>query len=306
MSPVYLQALVSGLAAGGIYALIALSFSVTFTATRTINFGQGEVLSFSAFIAVTVLAILSASPTMSSLPFSASEGWRFPLAVIACVLAAAVVGVFVFLIAVRPFAGQTGMNWVVSTIGFGIILQNLSLMTWGAQPVNVPSPVGDGIIRLFGAGVRPQEILVIVSALVLMATYDLVMRHTRVGKAMLAVAFSPVAAGLMGINVRAYMIAAFALSCAISGIAGILVAPIATASLYMGLAFALKAFSAAILGGLNSPRGCIAGGLILGVMESFVALWSAQLREIVIFGLIILVLAIRPNGLFGYASVEKV
>lgn len=306
MYSTYVQALVSGLAAGGIYALIALSFSVTFTATRTLNFGQGEVVSFGAFVGVTVLVLVSVGGNFHALPYNASEAWRYPAALVVAGILAGLVGVLVFLMAIRPFAGQPGLNWVVSTIGFGIILQNLGLMTWGAQPVNVPAPFGDGIIRFLGAGVRPQEILVIVSAFAIMFAYDMVMRHTRVGKAMLAVAFSPSAASLMGINVRAFMIAAFVLSSAIAGIAGVLISPISTASLFIGMGFALKAFSGAILGGLNSPRGCMIGGLIVGVFESYVALWQAQWREILVFVLIIAVLAIRPNGLFGSSTVEKV
>lgn len=306
MLATFVQALVSGLAVGGVYALIALSFSLTFTVTRTLNFGQGEVISFGAFVVVAFLAFFAVDGNLHALPFDASEGWRYPAAVLAAAVAGAFVGLLVFLIAIRPFAGQNNLNWVVSTIGFGIILQNFGLLAFGAQPVNVPSPLGDGILRIFGAGIRPQELLVIVAAIIIMVGYDLVMRRTRIGKAMLAVAFSPSTARLMGINVRAFMFAAFALSCGIAGLSGALIAPISTASLYIGFGFALKAFSAAIIGGLNNPRGCIIGGFMLGLIESHVALWQAQLREIVLFGLIIVVLAIRPNGLFGSTTVEKV
>ena len=305
-----LQLVVSGLAVGGVYALIALSFSITFTTTKTLNFAQGEFIAAGAFLGVTVLYLLAKmsgiAPNFASLPVSASAGVNYPIAVLAVGVVLGVLGLLIFLAAIRPFAGQSGMNWVMSTIGFGIIVQSLGLAIWGPAPVNVPSPLGDDVIRIMGAGIRPQEILVFVVALVLMIGLDQVMRRSRIGKAMRAVAANPQVAALMGINVTAMMIGAYALSSVLAGIGGLLIAPITSASLFLGMGIALKAFSGAIVGGLDNPRGCIFGGFLLGLLESGVALWNAQWREIVIFGLIIAVLAIRPNGLFGARSLDKV
>lgn len=305
-----LQALVSGLAIGGIYALIALSFSITFTTTKTLNFAQGELVAVGAFLGVTMLYFLARSGgdgvNFASLPASASAGFSYPIALLVAGVALGALGLLLFVVAVRPFAGKTGMNWVMSTIGFGIIVQSVGLAIWGPAPVNVPSPLGDDVIRVAGAGVRPQELLVLAAAVALMLVLDLVMRRTRIGKAMRAVAANPQVAALMGINVTAIMFGAYALSSALAGIGGLLVAPIASASLFLGLGIALKAFSGAIVGGLDNPRGCIFGGFALGLLESGIALWSAQWREIAIFVLIILVLAVRPNGLFGSQSLDKV
>ena len=305
-----LQLVVSGLAVGGVYALIALSFSITFTTTKTLNFAQGEFVAAGAFLGVTVLYLLAKmsgiAPNFASLPVSASAGVNYPIAVLAVGVVLGVLGLLIFLAAIRPFAGQSGMNWVMSTIGFGIIVQSLGLAIWGPAPVNVPSPLGDDVIRIMGAGIRPQEILVFVVALVLMIGLDQVMRRSRIGKAMRAVAANPQVAALMGINVTAMMIGAYALSSVLAGIGGLLIAPITSASLFLSMGIALKAFSGAIVGGLDNPRGCIFGGFLLGLLESGVALWNAQWREIVIFGLIIAVLAIRPNGLFGARSLDKV
>lgn len=305
-----LQLVVSGLAVGGVYALIALSFSITFTTTKTLNFAQGEFVAAGAFLGVTVLYLLAKmsgiAPNFASLPVSASAGVNYPIAVLAVGVVLGVLGLLIFLAAIRPFAGQSGMNWVMSTIGFGIIVQSLGLAIWGPAPVNVPSPLGDDVIRIMGAGIRPQEILVFVVALVLMIGLDQVMRRSRIGKAMRAVAANPQVAALMGINVTAMMIGAYALSSVLAGIGGLLIAPITSASLFLGMGIALKAFSGAIVGGLDNPRGCIFGGFLLGLLESGVALWNAQWREIVIFGLIIAVLAVRPNGLFGARSLDKV
>jgi branched-chain amino acid transport system permease protein len=135
---------------------------------------------------------------------------------------------------------------------------------------------------------------------------DVVMRRTRIGKAVRAVAENRNAATLMGINVGAVVVGAFVISSAFAGLAGLLVAPITTASVYMGLVLALKAFSAAIVGGLDNPRGCMLGGFLMGILEALVGLWHAELREIAIFLLIIVVLAVKPEGLLGRKRVEKV
>jgi branched-chain amino acid transport system permease protein len=195
---------------------------------------------------------------------------------------------------------------VMSTLGFGVILQSIGLAIWGPKPVVVPGPVGDEVVRLLGVGVRPQELLMLGVSVVVMLAFDHVMRKTMVGKAMRAVAQNTNVASLMGINVTAMMIGAFVVSAALAGLSGFLLAPIAQASLFLGLAVGLKGFSAAMVGGLGSPRGCVAGGFILGVLESLVNLWSAQWREVAIFALVILVLAFRPTGLFGSKMVDKV
>lgn len=194
----------------------------------------------------------------------------------------------------------------MSTIGFGIILRSLGLAIWGPGTMTVPPPLGDSVIRFFGAGIRPQELLVLVVALLVMIIFDMVMRKTMIGKAMRAVAHNKQVASLMGINVTAVMVGAFFVSSALAGLSGILLAPITSVSIFMGLMIGLKGFSGAIIGGLSSPRGCVFGGFLLGVLESLVNLWQAQWREIVVFLLVILVLAIRPNGLLGAKFVEKV
>lgn len=305
MAP-YIQALLSGLAVGGIYALIALSFSITFTTTRTLNFAQGEFVSFGAFVGVTTLLALTGVATIGGMPADASSGINYPVALLVSAVVSGVVGILVFLLAVRPFAGKPGMSWVMSTIGFGILLQSAGLAIWGPAPAKLPGPLPDDVIRIAGAGVRPQELLVLAATVLILIAYELVMNRSRLGKATKAVAHSPDVASLMGINVPVVMMGAFAVSSALAGLAGVLIAPVSTASIYMGLAFALKAFAGAIIGGLDNPRGCIYGGFILGIIESFVGLWQSQLREIAVFLLIILVLAIRPAGLFGARALQKV
>jgi branched-chain amino acid transport system permease protein len=307
MSQALLQALVSGLAVGGAYALVALGFSITFTTTKTLNFSHGEFVSAGAFIGMSVLFLVLGKPlTSTSFGADAPGGGGQLLALIGALGVMGLLGWLLYALGVRPFAGRPGMAWVMSTLGFGVILQSIGLAIWGPKPVVVPGPVGDEIIRLAGIGVRPQEILMLGVAVVIMVVFDRVMRTTMLGKAMRAVAHSPSNASLMGINVNALMVGAFVFSSALAGLSGFLLAPIAQASLFMGLAVGLKGFSGAMIGGLSNPRGCVIGGFALGVLESMVNLWQAQWRDVAIFVLVILVLAFRPAGLFGGKLVEKV
>ena len=302
-----LQALVSGLAVGGAYALVALGFSITFTTTRTLNFGHGEFVSVGAFIGVGALFLLAGKPvTTAAFTGLALSGWEYLLAGLAAVLVMGLLGVLLYVFGVRPFASRPGMAWVMSTLGFGILLQSAAFAVWGPAPVTVPAPFGDEVIRVFGAGVRSQELLLLAVTVAVMVLFDRIMNRTMLGKAMRAVAANPAVANLMGINVNAVMTGAFFASSALAGLAGFLVAPITSASIFMGLAIGLKGFSGAMIGGLSNPRGCVLGGFVLGLLESYVNLWQSQWREVAIFGLVILVLAVRPTGLFGKRLVEKV
>ena len=302
MAESILQAIFSGLALGSIYALVAVGFNITFNTTKTLNFGQGEFLVAGAFVAVSVLLLLAGKQMTDALLPSEVTLTRYLLSLAGSMAVLALLGV----LAVRPFVGQGGMAWVMSTIGFGIIIQNTALAIWGPSPLVMPSPLGNDVIRIGGAGVLPQEVLVLVASVAVLLTLDWVMRRTKIGKAVRAVAQSGSAATLMGINVGAIVVLAFVISSSLAGLAGLLIAPITTASVFMGLTLALKAFSSAIVGGLTSPRGCMLGGFLLGVIEALVGVWHAELREISIFILIIVVLVVRPQGLLGQRIVEKV
>jgi branched-chain amino acid transport system permease protein len=300
-----LQALISGVAVGAAYALVALGFNITFTTTKSLNFSQGTFVSAGAFMGVTILLWLSGKPANASLGNATVSAWQQGLAVLAALGVVGLLGIMIYLLAVRPFMGKPGMSWVMSTLGFGVILESAGLAVWGPGTMTMPAPVGDGVVRVFGAGIRAQELLVLGVTLAVTIAFEVVTRRTMVGKAMRAVAHNRQVASLMGINVNAVMIGAFFVSSALAGLGGFLLAPITSISLFMGLMVGLKGFSGAIFGGLSSPRGCMLGGLLLGILESLVSVWQAQSREIVVFLLVILMLAIRPNGLFGVKTVEK-
>ncbi|HEY9280946.1 MAG TPA: branched-chain amino acid ABC transporter permease [Eoetvoesiella sp.] len=300
------QAIFSGLAMGSVYALVAFGFSITYITTKTFNFGQGAFIALAGLVGVSAVLLFSQGQLIG-LPVNEDVTWgSFIFALVASALIMSLLGYVLYITAIRHFVGEQGLSWVMSTIGFGIIIQNLALLIWGPAPIALASPLGDGVLTILGAGVRPQEILVFVTTLVLMVVFDWALHKTKMGKAVLAVAFSKSTASLMGINAGAIAIAVFALSSALAAIAGVMIAPIATASVFVGTLLALKAFSAAILGGLENPRGCIFGGFMIGLMESVIGLWYSNLREIAVFGLIIVVLYFRPAGLLGRVHVEKV
>lgn len=303
----FLQALVSGLTIGSAYALIALGFSVTFTTTKTLNFAHGDFVTAGAFTGVAVLFAALGIP-LTSTTFSGAHP-AAPAQLIALALAilgTGLLGWLLFALGVKPFAGRPGMAWVMSTLGFGVILQSIGMAIWGPKSVVVPGLFGNDVLRVAGVGLLPQEILTLLVATAVMLSLDHVMRRTMVGKAMRAVALRPEVAGLMGINVNAMMIGAFVISSALAGLSGFLLAPITQLSLFMSVAVGLKGFSAAIVGGLDSPRGCVFGGFLLGVLESYINLWSAEWREVAVFALVIVVLTVRPNGLFGTRVMDKV
>lgn len=301
-----LQAILSGLAMGSVYALVAFGFSITYTTTKTFNFGQGAFLALAGLIGISAILWVSQGK-LTGFPNPEDVTWgTFLLALLVAMLVLGLLGYVLYITAIKHFVGEVGLSWVMSTIGFGIIVQNLALLVWGPAPIAVASPLGDGIITIFGAGVRPQEILVFGTTLVLMVVFDWALHKTKMGKAVRAVACSKSTASLMGINANAVAVAVFVISSALAAVAGVMVAPIATASVFVGTLLALKAFSAAILGGLENPRGCIFGGFLIGLMESLIGLWYSNLREIAVFALIIVVLYFRPTGILGRLHAEKV
>lgn len=286
------QALTSGLAMGSIYALIAVGYNITYNTTTSFNFGQGE------FLMIGALVGLSCYVTFG-LPFSVS--------LLIAVIAGALCGYALERAAIRPVRHiLIAHGWIMSTIGVAIILKNAAILIWGANQLTFPSPFGDVPIRLMGIGILPQEIFVIAVTFVIIIMIELFQKKTILGKAVLATSFNQEVASLMGINVNAMIIGSFMVSSALAAMGGVMVSPITTAWVYMGGNLGLKAFAAAILGGLESSRGCMVSGLFLGVIEFLIAAWRPELRDFSIFVLLIVVLIVRPTGLFGVHKVEKV
>jgi branched-chain amino acid transport system permease protein len=293
---VTLNILFAGLATGSVYGLLALGYHSTFIVGRTVNFSLGA----SLMIGAVMLWVLNVQ-------FGITAFIAVPLVL----LAAALLGVAVERIFVRPFArtsdGRESIAWLMTTIAFGIIAENVVRLTFGKELRSLPSPLAAEPLRIFGAGVYPIELLTPVMALLIALALTVVARRTLLGRALLAAAQNRDAAILQGIDVQKLIVIAYAVGTMLAALAGMLLAPKLNVSAGMGTLFGLKAFAAAIIGGLASAPGCVIAGVGYGLLEAVIAATlPPAFREIVGFTLVIVVLAIKPNGLFGRAPVYKV
>ena len=287
-----IQYVLSGLAIGGIYALVALGFHIMWSAARAVNFAHGDTLMLGAVL--TIMGI--------------DVGLPMPVAAAVSIACSCLFGVLLERFAVRPFAKtESSIGWMLTTIAIGIMLEALVTMQFGGFSRALPSPGVTKAISVFGAGVYPQELLIPLFALLVMFIFLWMQRYTLIGRAMQAVSFDRNAAALMGINVNGIFAFSFGLAAALGGAAGILIAPVTQASATMGLILGLKGFAVAIIGGITSAPGVVIAGLAFGVIEKFVEGYiSTAAREIIGFSLTIFVLLIFPQGLFGKREVFKV
>lgn len=287
-----LQYLLNGLTLGGIYALLALGFYIMWEATKAANFTHGDVYMLGAVVAVVLV----------------ERGVPLPIAAALAMAAAAAVGAFIERVLVRPFNTEpNAIGWMLTTIAAGIIIESAATQTYGSLGRALPSPLAERPIRLAGAGVYLQELLLPVVAIAAMLGLQSFYRRTILGRAMRAVALNRTAAGLMGINPNRIALIAFALAAALGALAGILIAPIAPALPSMGALVGLKAFGVAIVAGIANAPGVVVVGIAYGVIEKFIEGYvSTGARDAVGFTLMILVLLAFPQGIFGRREVAKV
>jgi len=287
------SAIISGLGLGSMYGLLALGFNVTYTVSRTVNFAQGSTMMLGAVLCFS---------------FWIKLGWPLAPAIVSALLLCALWGVVVERVAVRPFVARSSNSWLIATVALGIVLENAVLFIFGKDPRGMPQGLlTTGMFSSAGVRIQYLQALIPVVGLALAAALQAFFATTRQGKALLAVVQNKDAARLMGIRVGQVITYAFALSGLLAGIAGILVAPLFTISSTMGTLFGIKAFAVAILGGIESAWGVVLAGLIYGVAEALItALFGSTYTQIVTFALVILALAVRPNGLFGRAELRKV
>jgi branched-chain amino acid transport system permease protein len=287
-----ITALITGLGLGSMYGLLALGFHVTYAVSATVNFAQGSSMMLGAVFSY-VFAVRLGLPLVVS----------FFIAMIFC----AAYGALVELVAVRPFARRGSNAWLMATVALGIVVDNTVLFTFGKEPRGFQMAWAQGGIDLGGMHVSYIQLLIPVVGLLFAFLLNLFSNRTRLGKAMLAVVQNPDAARLMGINVPLAISAAFALSAVLAGAAGFLIAPLFNVNADMGTVFGLKAFAVAILGGIGSAWGVMLAGLLFGVVEALItALLGSTYTQILTFTLVIVALALMPNGIFGRAEVKKV
>lgn len=286
------QLVISGLALGSVYALLALSMVLIHKATDVINFSQGEIATLSTFIGLFLLG-------RGGLPLIAVLALALPIG--------AIIGALTERLAIRPAAGAAPLNLLIATIGLWMVFHHLSGWIWGYDPYRFPSLLPQEPVKLGGFVVSPNSLAILGVSCALMAGLYVFFEYTREGIAMRAASMNARAAQLMGVRVGRVSTLSWAIAGAISAAAGMLVAPLLFLDFEMMVGVLLKAFAGAILGGFNSLPGAVVGGLMVGVLDNLIGAYvSTAFKDAFSFLLIIAVLMIRPTGLFGRSGPKKV
>ncbi len=286
-----LHVVVSGLATGSIYALMALALVIIYNATRTLNFAQGEMLMISTFVGWTVQHTL---------------GWPLVASLLAAVVAAALLAWIVERVLIRSAVSATHWDVLIITLGLSLILRSVAGLVWTHDEFPFPSFFGTRSIALGAVRVAPVSLGIVGASLALMAALAALFRWTRLGRAMRAVAQNQQAARLMGISVERVYATSWVLASVVGAVAGVLVAPVVFLSSKMGL-IVISGFTAAVLGGFGSMPGAVAGGMLLGLIENLAPLYlPSGVRYSVPFLVLIAILVVRPAGLLGRVQRRKV
>jgi branched-chain amino acid transport system permease protein len=289
----FLQLVVSGMAQGCIYGLIALGFVLIYKATETVSFAQGELMMLGAFCGLGLMTLL---------------GMPFWISVLASILAMALFGVLMERAVVRPILGQPAFSIVMLTIGIGYVMRGLITMipNIGTETHSLPVPYKDQIFQLGALTLSAEQLVIMASTAVLCALLFALFRYTKLGIAMQAASQNQLAAYYMGIPVKRINGLVWGLASAVAAVAGLLLAPITFVHANMGF-IGLKAFPAAVVGGFGSLPGAIVGGLIIGVVESLSGFYLPDgFKDTAAYIVVLLMLVLRPNGLFGERLRKKV
>jgi branched-chain amino acid transport system permease protein len=302
LGALYLQQLVNGLTVGGVYALIALGYTMVYGVLEMINFAHGDVFMVGSFLGLVVLAFLG--------PSAAGVGLAVLLAAayVGAMVGCGALGVTIERVAYRPVRTTSRLAPLISALGVSLFIQNAVMLLVGARPKPFPQLIPKQLYHVGGAVFTNVQVLVLVTALLLMLGLDQFVRRTRWGKAMRAVAQDAEAAGFMGVEVNRVIALTFLIGSVLAAGAGVMVGLYyGIIDFFMGYVAGLKAFTAAVLGGIGNLRGAMIGGLLLGVVESFGAGFvGGHWRDVIAFAVLIGVLVLRPAGLLGQHLPQKV
>ena len=305
---ILLQQVLNGLVLGSVYALVALGYTMVYGILQLINFAHGEVLMIGAMVGMTVVTQVLAGSTM--------PGWLQLLVAVGCAVPVCViVSLLMERLAYRPLRNAPRLSPLITAIGLSIVLQTLAMIIWTPSPHVVPDLLPLEPIQIGGAILGPKQMLILGVAATMMAALVLLVNKTKLGRAMRATAENPRIAGLMGVNANFVIAATFAIGAALAAVAGILVALNYNITHFsMGFTPGLKAFTAAVLGGIGNITGAMVGGLLLGVIEALGAGYIGDLtggflgspyQDIFAFAVLIIVLLFRPSGIMGERVAER-
>jgi branched-chain amino acid transport system permease protein len=287
----FLQFTFSGLTVGAVYALVAVGFTLIYNASDVVNFAQGEFVMLGGMVTI----------------FLGYAGVPVPLAAVFAVFITTMVGLALYRFGIAPARDASAVTLIIITIGASIFLRGIAEIIFDKRFHSLPALFGSDPIRIGGASILPQTVIVLASALLIVSLLWAFIGRTLYGKAVVATSSNRMAATLVGINTRTIVGACFAISAAIGAIAGVLVTPITLTSYNVGTLLALKGFAAIMLGGIGSAMGAVVGGVLLGLFEAFAAGYlSASYKDAVAFVVILAVLFAMPQGLFGKRMVERV
>ncbi|MEY4935202.1 MAG: hypothetical protein RIS64_1561 [Bacteroidota bacterium] len=288
-----IQLLISGIAQGMIYSLVAFGYNMTYATARMFNFSNGNFLMLGGVVGYALYM-------SAKLPFIAM--------LLGIILVGLLTGWILYKTSIEPsLQSKSNVAWILATLAFGIILKNGVEVFWSTDDFRFESPLGNTPLRFGTVGVYPQEILIILVSLLIVIGVEAFKKYSILGKAIVAVSEDKNTASLMGINQRFIILFSFLLASVIACIAGALVAPITLVSATMGTVLGVKAYAVSIIGGLESGYGVILGGLIIGISESLTARFiSTGYKDAPGFLLLILILLFLPSGIFGKKVIKKV
>jgi branched-chain amino acid transport system permease protein len=306
---IFLQQIVNGLVLGSMYALIALGYTMVYGVLNLINFAHGDVLMIGAMAGLTILKLLnSAAPGLPGVV-------KLLIAIIGAIPLCVLVNVLIERIAYRRLRNAPRLAPLITAIGVSILLQTIAMMVWGRNPLPFPQVMPSEPLHLMGALITPTQVMLLVLAAVCMLGLVLLVEKTRMGRAMRATAENPRIAGLMGVDANRIIVLTFAIGAALAAVAGVMWgANYSSAQFAMGFVPGLKAFSAAVLGGIGNVYGAMLGGILLGLIESLGAGYigdftggflGSNYQDIFAFIVLIFVLTLRPSGLMGERVADR-
>jgi branched-chain amino acid transport system permease protein len=299
----FTQQLINGLALGAVYALIALGYTMVYGILQLINFAHGEIYMLGAYLGIIVLGALTyLGLTAYSLPLS------LLFTVIISMFFCAAYGAVIERVAYRPLRNASKLAPLISAVGMSIILQNFVMLAQGKEYKNLPPLFPSQGVTIFGANVSPVQVFILTASVLIMVGLQFFVARTRLGKAMRATSQDRVMAGLVGINVNQVISITFMIGSSLAAVAGVMVTLYyGVVHFFMGYLAGIKAFTAAVLGGIGSIPGAMLGGFMLGLIENFGASYiSSVYKDAFAFVVLIITLIIRPAGLLGQKSVDKV
>ncbi|SNS36733.1 amino acid/amide ABC transporter membrane protein 1, HAAT family [Noviherbaspirillum humi] len=306
---VLLQQIINGLVLGSMYALVALGYTMVYGVLNLINFAHGDVLMIGAMVGTTILRIVQeVAPGLPGVV-------KLLIAIVGAIPVCVVVNVLIERIAYRRLRNAPRLAPLITAIGVSILLQTFAMMIWGRSPVPFPQVMPTDPLNIGGALISPTQIMLLALAALSMIGLVLLVERTRMGRAMRATAENPRVAGLMGVDANRVIVFTFAIGAALAAIAGVMWgANYASAQFAMGFVPGLKAFSAAVLGGIGNIYGAMVGGILLGLIESLGAGYigdftngflGSNYQDIFAFIVLIIVLTLRPSGIMGERVADR-